>query len=538
MKESINKKDIIIFILTLISSILSIIGSSSFFDISENKIFLYAILRILSFIIIGAFWSFIINIIINVKKKDKKTLSFLKYFLFYFVIMFIFLLLTWPGIFKGDEFYVLINTIILNIQYMQHYITNIFYAICIMIFPAMATITFVQLLIICCIVGYMGMRLEESLSNKKITWLFFIPLLFLPVIDNNLFPLRNSIITYLFLLLIFEIWRLSKSNEIKKSDYIKLIILVSFIGALKTEYLYLAIVIPIVMKYIFKIGWKKTAVTFLAIIITTKIINIPQKDPNNNTYILTAIINPLSTIVSNENVKISKEDIEKINAVVDYEKLKEEASFVNIPIYFSDYMNRKIDSKEKIDFLITYVKLVINHMDLFLENRCNTFLYTSGMKKDYINHTGHEDYNYVLKLDYNKGFMANYMKYSNPIFSQEIREKTIKLIACRDLNDYQKTNPLYPICYNVLPQIIILIVAFVYAIIRKKKTCIAIIGICLPQFFIVFLTAPAAFWMYYMPFYMSANMIIMYLIIKGIETIKRRKNYEHSNNNGRTRKEV
>ena len=412
----------------------------------------------------------------------------------------------------------------INIAYMQHYLWYIFYVVCFMIFPTMATITIMQLLIISAIVGYMFMKLEEIFNYKKIIWLFFIPLLFLPVIDNNLFPLRNSVITYLLLLLLFEILLLYKRKDKieTKKDFIKIVILVSVISALKTEYMCLILMIPIIIKFIFGIRFKDVCILMISMLLITEIINIPQKDEKNNTYILTSMVNPLSTIIKSENVKgIEEEDIKKIDTVINYEKLKENASYTNIHVYFSDkYSNRKITTKQKIDFIVTYIKIVVNNMDLFLENRFTTFLYTSGMKKDYINHTGHENPNWTLKVEYNPEFYKlkkYYMKNCvDPIFGQELREYTIKIINCRDLNDYNKTNFLHPICYNVIPQVIGLGLILIYGFIKRNLMYISMTAVCLIEFVLIFLTAPAAFWMYYMPIYMSANMIIMYLIVNSI----------------------
>ena len=138
--KKISGKYLILIILVFASFILSSFTHKNFFGASGESLKLYITIRILSLFVFVAFWHFVIELFIKIKKKDKKACSFLKYFLIYFVIMLVFLILTWPGIFKGDEFYLLANSISHNIQYMQHYVTNIFYIICLMIFPAMATI--------------------------------------------------------------------------------------------------------------------------------------------------------------------------------------------------------------------------------------------------------------------------------------------------------------------------------------------------------------------------------------------------------------
>ena len=534
--------NIVCFALAIITFIITCFLSKHFFIIQKSKIVVYRLVRILEFIVICGFWYFIFNLFRKLKNKDEKAIEFAKYFFTYFAIMLFFTVLTWPGIFKSDEFYTLPGIPLLNIRYDQHYLLSIFYMIAMMIYPAMAVITIMQIFMISIMVAYMLVKVGKLFKNKKIVWLFFIPLLFLPVIDNNLFPLRNSTITYLFLLLILKLLLIWKAGNVTKKDYISIIILTAVMGAVKTEYLYLSIVVPILMWFVFKIGWKKMLISIVSMFMLAKIINIPQHDPECNVYILTSVFNPLQYIICSERANISQEDIDVINTITNYNRLQQyekemkEKPFVNILGYFPGYTKKIATSEEKKNFLITYAKIVLKNFDIFLEGRMTTFLYTSGMKKDFINHVGYEEPNYVLKLENNGGlFTKGYMKTNNPLLSQELREKNIKFIACRDSKDYEKTNILYPIFYNIIPQIFILLGMGIYALIKKNRFLYSIIGMCLLLVVLVFLTAPGTFWMYYMPFYMVANMIIAYIIISKIE---RRHTNEHSNNDGRNGEKV
>ena len=122
----------------------------------------------------------------------------------------------------------------------------------------------------------------------------------------------------------------------------------------------------------------------------------------------------------------------------------------------------------------------------------------------------------------------------------EVRKNVISFITCRNPNNYRQTNLLYHITYNVLPQIVGLIVLFLYSFRKKLKNSNnirLIILITLLQFPIIFLTAPAAFWMYYMPLYMSGNMIITYTLLQYLDNKGEKKN-EHNNNYGGSRNKI
>lgn len=533
----------IIFLLVFISIKICITFQREFFWIKWNKEHLekqiktcYMAISMLYFIF-TAFWSSIVIGIYKLKKGNKKVISFLKYFIPYFSIMLLILILVYPGIYKGDEFYVLQAAYVLKIEYMQHYLIDLLYIVCWMIYPEMITVTVMFVLIISTIIAKTMQEAEELFDNKKIVWLLYIPLFFLPVIDNNLFPLRNSIIVYLFVRLCFSIYLYSKNKE--KVLIIRIIILSAIIAALKTEFLYLMIAIPIAIKLIANIKIKEALIMCLAIAIIIKTINIEQGKNEKNTYILTAIWNPLSNILADSKHKpVSEEDINNISKITDYDNLINEACYENIPSFFSDeYTKNKVSNKEKKDFIISSIKIIINNMDLFFMSRTVTFLLTSGMVKNYINHTGHENPNWTLKLDYNKGIITKQtMKKSDPPLGYELRKNVISFINCRDFDNYKNTNILYPFVYNVIPQICALIVLFFVGIIKKKRNLSTIVGIILLQFPIIFLTAPAAFWMYYMPLYMSGNVVLTFVIAKYFDE-KGEKN-EYSNNNGWRRKKV
>ena len=481
-------------------------------DVFFLQLKIYGIAKSVLYLLLVWLWSSIVISIYKLIKKHKSTRAFLHYFIPYFTIMLFVLLLVYPGIFKGDEFYVINDCYLLKIEHMQHYIIDLLYLVCLIIYPEMITITLVFVTIISIIIAKTMRDSEVLFKNKKLVWLFYIPLLFLPVIDNNLFPLRNSIIVYLFIRLLLLVYIFSKYK--KKKVLLDIIILSAIISALKTEFLYLVFIIPIAIKIISNTKMKNTIAMFLVIVILTKIINIPQGKGNRNTYVFTAIFNPLSNIIADDNCReIAKEDIDNINKVTDFEMLWQKASYINIPGYYSRKTELKVSDEDKKRFLISASKIILNNIDIFFKSRFITFWHTSGMVKDYINHTGHENSNWSLDLVYVDGgiITKKAMKKTDPPLGYDLRTKVISFINCRDYTNYNQTTFLFPFVYNVIPQIIMMIIVLLVSIIKKRTKMTVIAVIVLFQFPIIFLTAPAAFWMYYMPLYMSGNIIMTFL---------------------------
>ncbi|WP_236895916.1 hypothetical protein [Clostridium beijerinckii] len=504
------------FLFASIHFTLTLFWSTNIFNVTQDKIIFNNICRLLEFIAMYIFWYQSIMVVSDAIKKDKTSISFLRYFCVYFIIMMFFLILTWPGIFKGDEFYVIPKSVNLQIQYNQHYLTSIYYIISMMIIPTVSGITIVQLLIISFIVANILKNVESRLKRKRLTWLMMVPFLFLPAIDNNLFTLRSSMICYLYLAMIFHIINAYEYEKITKKHILLIMILTSVIAAWKTEFIYLPIVNTIALAKLFKFKLKNAAILFVFMLVAICGINFFQNDSNNNTYILTSVINPLSIIVSDPNMKSPnlEQDKDNIENVVLISDLQRYASFENIPVYHMGLVKHYITREEKNKFLYSYVRLVLYNFDTFIKARMKTFFYTSGFKKDYINHTGYENPDIVLKLEYyGSNFFMDHFKYVKPLLGQNLREETIKILACRNLDDYHKTNFLYGISYNVVPSILILIGVFITSFIKRIRLFCWISIICFIQFPIIFFTAPATFWMYYMCLYLCGYIILTYILI-------------------------
>ncbi len=91
-------------------------------------------------------------------------------------------------------------------------------------------------------------------------------------------------------------------------------------------------------------------------------------------------------------------------------------------------------------------------------------------------------------------------------------------MACRS---YEKgnirTTPLLPFTYNVLPVTVLLILLlFVFGLKKKWQAAGSILFLGL-QFPLIFLTAPAMFFMYYYCLYLCGHVLLFALLLRGTE---------------------
>ena len=71
----------------------------------------------------------------------------------YFLLMLVLLLLTWPGIWRMDEFGILTSAVQLFPHFWQNYITSVFYIYALMLFPFPAGVILVQIICISLIIA-------------------------------------------------------------------------------------------------------------------------------------------------------------------------------------------------------------------------------------------------------------------------------------------------------------------------------------------------------------------------------------------------
>lgn len=491
-------------ILYLIQAILTGGRTRAVFSLGEApRLYMYGLIGI-SFLFGILFYMAVICSFLLLIKKNKTFLSYFKYFLVYFAIMGILFLLVWPGIFKGDEFYVLKSALGFQLSPAQTGLTSCFYIVCLLFFPNMATITFMQLLIICCIFSYIMKNLFDLYHSRKI-WIMLPFFCLLPVLDGNLFTLRATLVGWLFLLVLFQVFFAYRKNKLSIGTWIFLSIISGLIMAWRTEYIYLLVLLPCALWFLKLFSFKKACISLAIIALSFLCFQIPNKIAANgsNKYPISLVINPLGNLFNEEHLDGPSvyEDILTLNELIDVQQLRLNASVRNI----SQYWNiPDILPKEQLNrFMAAALRLIAYNFDDFLKYRCLTFAHTNGFYPDEINHPGGEMVSGILELNYYDTDFKEIFPLMNPPFGQAAREKVIEILSCRHYVPGEcTTNALLPVFYNCLPAFILLAIATVIGCFQKKKAFVVLSLLIQIQLVLIFLTAPAMFFMYYFCFYL------------------------------------
>ncbi|MGN0130902.1 MAG: hypothetical protein ACI4AA_00500 [Lachnospiraceae bacterium] len=436
---------------------------------------------------------------------NRTFLRLLKEFMIYFIPMFLLLLCTWPGIFKGDEFYVLQAVRKLTFSPAQTGITSLFYIACLRFFPSMASISFFQVVIICCIYAYIFYQLKIIYPGKNLI-LCRIVCFLLPVLDGNLFTLRATLAGWIFLLVMCMCLFAWKKQALSTKQLLVISLLCGLIIAWRSEYIYLLLFIPLAAKLVYKKNRKQVFLCFLVILISFQGFNIPNKIALNgsNKYPISLVINPLGNIFAQDEIRgeTAYDDIMTINELIDVQALRLHPSVRNISQYWN--IPDVLPEDQLHEFMAASMRLILNNFDHFLYYRWLTFAHTNGMFANEINHPTAPTSETIYTLTYYGEDYKNSYYFMQPVFGEKVRNAVIDFLSCRNYTENDvRTNILYPVFYNCLPTILIALICMIICLCKKKFVPAGILFLTGAQIVLIFLTAPAMFFMYYFCFYLT-----------------------------------
>ena len=527
-----NKKNIIIYIISAILAIISIIISKNFI---QPKIFEMAIVyqkisyKMLNLFFVGVVflcYCFIINFVSKLFTKDSFYIKWLFHFTICICILGVFLILMWPGHWVWDELNIFQSTIKANVDTWQSYITIIYYSLCIMIFPSPIIIMIIQVLIIAFIISYIITKIYNICKNRYVIACIYL-LMFTPaIIINNLYPLRLTLYAYI-LLLFFTILIIDKleNKKLNLLKIFKIYLLIIIILLWRSEGLIFAILSPILIYFTYRkkgINLLKTLIIFLLNILIifgyNSMLNILTEVPNNtNTiYELTIYINPLSMMLQNDlkgnNID---NDLKNLDKVMDINILKSNPSYKEIPAYWNNSNLIRNNFEEHLsEFKKSYIRLVINNFDCFLKARMKTFLATSCM---YEGNNGNMD-SVVLSYCIDNGsskeitnnFINNY-KYMNPI-SKTVKYKVESFLLGNSIQNNKLKFTFILIFWDLIPIVFIIFIFTILSLIKKEWQFLIMYMSLLGMLGIIFVTAPANYFMYYFPIYLTTLIISLIFI--------------------------
>ena len=481
--------------------------------------------------------------------------------LFYFGLMLILLLLTWPGIWRMDEFGLLSSGVQLYPHWWQNYITSVWYIFSMMLLPFPSGVILVQIMAISliyarivsnCLQGYDRAAKKEKVSGKRrkdkkdtgttknegyiakgdsrgkdrrrmmYVLILSIPFVMFPVLDSNLYPLRMSFYAFLELMLLSELYHLYKKQPVRQiekeegCDDAKVIFALAPLAAVvtvwRTEAIYYLVFFPAILLILrgLKRYWRQILLYFIIFVILFVPQKLGEKMTSGDQYELTSVVLPLVPLVL-EAQKNGEEDLlSEINLVVDTDVISRAAAEGKngINMFWSEPdFQRSYTSEEFARFQSAYHKLIIKYPLIFLQERWQTFLSSTDLLEN------------TTEL-FTDDTVENYKHFrtyplSSPI-SDKIRTAVIKTLEIRKQSNYEEKYPMTDLVYSPLPSILILLIACVIALAKKKWVPFVILSAAFVRVPLVFLTAPSRLFMYYYSVYLIGYVLLYYVLSEKI----------------------
>ncbi len=532
-KIEINNGMAIPLIIAIIHWIISFFTDTLIFRInifsitSTYDILRLIIMKLISLILYIFLWKYLILFGKRVKNKEKNAIEFLKIFLIYFGINIVLLILSWPGIWRWDEFNILQYAAGFRLEYWQHYLTSIFYILSFMIIPIPSGVIIMQIIVVSGIVAYIVANFKKLFNNSKWTYLLFIPFLLLPVLDTNLYPLRLSIYTYIELALVCQLIFMKKLGKKSKRDFAVLSIILIILSVWRSEGILFLVLVPILFFFIFKEELKEIKIramyTIFVIAVSTALI-IPQnyvyKTQYSDRYDVTSYINQLYVVCLREmEENPDSEQLKTIAKVIDYSELYKYTRGIyahnNEKVYKTTATEADYEAMKQ-----AYNELLKKYPLDVLNERIDIFLKTSGFVKDYNVHVEDTRTIFTRPANYTLHLFRTMYDAAKPINS-ELRNSVISFLECFD---GEHTNWAFHIFYNVVPSMIILAIGIIVCLIKKKWALFFTLGVILAKVFVIILTAPDCFFMYYLPAYLVGAFLLWLFIVQCIVNRQNKEN--------------
>ena len=420
----------------------------------------------------------------------------------------------------------------------QSIITQLFYIYSMLLIPSPVGITIMQIIIISLCIAFLHTKVEMRFNKKYYNIIIYLLLLTPAIIINNLYALRLQLYAYimmvLFTNLIFDYW---DKKEIKLFKAVFLYVLSALIILWRSEGIIFIFILPILMTITYKNLRKVYLVALMLIINIITYLGYSKIIPSDSRYQTLIFMNPLSVMLQEElkgdNIQ---EDLEKIDKVMDVKLIKENPSYIETPAYwnYQDTIFREDYKQYMGDFYKAYADIIINNPVEFIKARIKTFLASSGMDESTSKGGAFTRYfsGNTEKSEAISNFLDKY-KIMNPI-NKELKVSVETLLA--GVEEAKETG-IRPVFWNVLPILILMFIILIERLIHKDFITTMIILSLYAKAGVVFLTAPASYFMYYLPEYICGIVIIILSIYKRIEEVKEVKEFKSIENEKKNIKE-
>lgn len=444
----------------------------------------------------------------------------------YLAVNGVLLALIWPGYWVWDEYVLLHAVQTFGLPAWQGIFTTIFYALCLNVIPTGVGIVIIQNVFAAIVVGYVVAQTSTFLRHKRLALLLIVPFLFVPVLLNNMYPLRLTVYSYIEVLFIFRLLLIAKRPSVVTSRYREVIVLSTLVTLLafwRTEGIYYLILIPILMVVLgfFRVPGQRVVSTVAAlacglIVVTGFGLVNSTADPR---YQLTASINPLSVMLQQPlQGEHLQENLAVLNTVINLDMVKAMPDAYGIPSFWADNgaVIRDGFREHLTEYNIAFASIVLDNPGPFLAARFETFWSTNSLSGPAPHVHGGGTFVGVTSPEVAAAIAAfEKQNVAASPLNSDLRRSVIQSFLM--LDDTQAVLPLGKAVWTIIPVTVLLVAGLGLAFFRRKILFGAVIVLVLLRVAGVFVSAPANFFMYYLPVFMSGWFLLFHFGIRWLD---------------------
>ena len=454
----------------------------------------YVICKILSLAVLCFFYTGVFHVIFCKDKKSDRLCRILLRALPYMIVIIAVAAVKLPqGFLSNDETLIADSALHLEHDTWFSYLTVFYYIVSYMLIPVYTGPIFIKLVIELLVIGGLICRFEDVFGKP---WWYFGYLLFLlyPVIayttSAHRLPVYFLLYLLLFTTLIFDGIEKKEPSVAKTAG---LILLTAVLTQWRTEGIYLAILVPILMLFVYPSFRKpkKLSVLVLCSLLCQYLISVPQNGFLANemgaraddrmkpfyAYTITNMFrNGLDTEKNAADLAIVDRylALDKIAAINDYYG---DINYEDVLILYQEGyagVREEATITDYFDFANACKRIFRNNPGVFIKTRIGAFFYAA---------------------------MPYRIEHGNGI--RTLLVSSVKTVS-----------------YNLLFPVGFIFVLCLYALFRKRFFSFFVTGGILAHWFIVFILAPASYFKYYFPVYIMAFFYLLVLILAQVHRQK------------------
>lgn len=451
-----------------------------FAALPADKMITFLLCRGLLFVALFFIYRTVFRLLFFKNRKELTEYKVLKFALPYLIILAAVMIFKLPqGFLSNDESLIFSESSNLNNYTWFYYFTTYYYIVSMMLIPAWFGPVIIKVFLQFIICGYVVFRMNNHMNGSRFSYFMYIPFILPPVLAYTTSAHRIPIYYLLYLLLLYIL--LMDKLENKSLSWQKglgILILSGLLTQWRTEGIYMAIIVPILMFVCYKnIRTKRLClIIIISSILIQYIMAIPQYggllpdrlgDQANNrmgpfwAYTITNMYR------NGLDLEKNKDDLEKVDRYLNLETIKA--------------INEDLGDINYEDSLILYYE---GYNGLRPEATVDDYLaYTEGCRNIFLNNPS-----VLLKTKFGS-------------FDYAARPYHLKNGLVNKLKD---------IVYNVYIPLIIIIAIWIFSVLKKKPYLFFATSGILGHFIIVFVLSPASYFKYYFPIYMMGY---FYLIV-------------------------